>query len=303
MLSPTSSHTFRQILTSEVAPHQAEHREACGRFSAYTALGDSYACGYGSATRLKLCNASLEGFGSTCTTERCSQDVGAYSLRFAQSHSIDDFQYLACNGNDTGSVLSSQVKSANFGNLDLVTVNMGGDDNSFFANVITTCIFHYDSSTCDGAIESASKIIDGLPNKYQQVFAGIKAKVHAQTNVVAMSYTQFWGNLDTKDCVWPLNLPTTAQKSEMNRLARNMNRRLKDEAFKAGYLYGDVDSAFQGHRICDQTGHDSFKSWFQMFPKMGYDTGDEFYFEVSVMHPTAEGQDVMLRVLNETLRC
>lgn len=275
----------------------------CGPFSSYTALGDSYACGFGATQRLKLCNGTLDGFGSVCTTEACGQDVGSYGVQFAHTYGIRSFQYLACNGNDTGAVLDDQVNSKAFGDPDLVTVNMGGDDQSFFAAAVLACVYNYNSTNCDQAIESASTIIARLPDRYARVFMGIKKKVRPQTKVVGMGYAQFFGNIGATDCAWPLNLATKVQKQRLNTLAQDMNKHLQDEALKAGYLYADVDAAFEGQRMCDQTGSNSFKSLFQFFPRAGYDTGDEFYHELSVFHPTADGQAIMLRVLRLALGC
>ncbi len=201
-------------------------------------------------------------------------------------------------------MLNSQVNSNSFGTPDLVTVNMGGDDQSFFAHVAVACIFQYDSKACGTTMDAASKIIQGLGANYDAVFAGVKKKTHPSTKVVAMSYAQFWGRLDAQDCAWPFNQPTSAEKGRMNTLARDMNTQLKGAALRAGYLYGDVDAAFEGHRLCDQAGASGILgSWFQTVPKLGFDTDGNWYWEVPLMHPTEAGQDAMLKVLTGVLGC
>ncbi|KAI8222955.1 Lipase 1 [Colletotrichum sp. SAR 10_77] len=291
--------------SSQVIISPSHSESTCSSFKSYTALGDSYAAGFGSHRRLQLCDgSSLSGFGSTCTTSECGQDTGSYAWLFAHSHGTQSFQNLACSGLDTKDTLSRQVNSASFGSPDLVTVSMGGDNNSLFHNVILSCIFWYVSKNCDRAMADANSTIQSLSGSYDEVFDGIKAKVRPGTKVVALGYAQFWGSLDVKGCESPLNFATKAQKATMNVLAMDINGKLKEAASRAGYLYADVDAAYQGHRVCDVGGRDTFNSsLFQLTPKVGNDTAGRLYSEVSLAHPTALGQEVMLRALNETLGC
>lgn len=112
----------------------------CSKFQSYTALGDSYAAGYGSVDTLPICRGDQDPGRDSCTTEACGNGTGAYSYQFAHAYGITNFQYLACNGNDSLSVLCSQVETSAFGNPDLITINVGGDDKSLCSKVVIGCM-------------------------------------------------------------------------------------------------------------------------------------------------------------------
>jgi hypothetical protein len=301
--NPTIHDTPQQVLSADhMCPDDDTARpNACGPFNSYTALGDSYGCGFASLQRLALCPSDGSGFGSSCTTEACGQDIGGYAWKFRKQHAIKNFQYLACTGNDTQSIIDDQISSpsSRFGNPDLVTISAGGDDQSFFTKVVKACVFYYDSGSCDREMATAAKIIEGLPTQYAKIFAAVKRKVRPNTKVVAMGYAQFWGFKDCPLLPNPLiRRPSLWQKQMMNKLARDMNLHLRTAALKAGYLYGDVDAAFQNHRFCDVQSVE-----FMYAGGYGWDKGGVWYNEAAPFHPTATGQAFMLRALYNALKC
>ncbi|KAF2208617.1 hypothetical protein CERZMDRAFT_87690 [Cercospora zeae-maydis SCOH1-5] len=272
---------------------------ACSKFQSYTALGDSYAGGYGSLNTLPICSGDQNPGRDSCTTLSCGKDTGAYSYQFAHKNNIPNFQYLACNGNDSLSVLHTQVETAAFGKPDLVTINVGGDDDSLFYNVVANCVLGHGSGRekCQSAISNANSTIEELRRgKLAELFNGIKKATQGRTvKVVVMSYALFWANIPElpggicKPGKSFLNVPSLEERTQMNVLATLLNDALKTRAAEAGFAYVDGNAAFEGHRFCDH------EPWFQELFK-------DIYIR-STFHPTFQGQNTFLKALEQELGC
>jgi len=174
--------------------------DTCGSIKSYTALGDSFPAGFGSDQRLKTCPPGTYSEASaTCTSKECGKDAGSYAYRFANELSIPSFQFLACTGNDTDSIITSQINGPDFGTPDLITINAGGDNENLFSDIIQACVFAFfgfDSKACASASEAGATKISRLPQRFQELFDALKTKTASQgTNpkVVVIGYAHYWG--------------------------------------------------------------------------------------------------------------
>ena len=70
-----------------------------------------------------------------CTTKSCLKNRGSYpyllSISDKSRWKLDRFDFLACAGSNTISCRDNQVNGADFGTPDIVSVRIGGNNNSF----------------------------------------------------------------------------------------------------------------------------------------------------------------------------
>lgn len=203
--------------------------------------------------------------------------------------------------------MDTQVNSEAFGKPDLVTINVGGDDQSFFANVGMQCLIpgkKFNATKCDEEIGKAETIIKDEGKAVSKIFDAIKHKTASQSNVrvVVMSYARLFGNIKERPlyCGW---LPATIdQVKRINDLAISLNGMLEKAAEDAQFDFVNVDGMFDGHRYCD-----TWKVWdyyFQTVSASGKDTGGVEYSEFSLAHPNLAGiENTYLKELNRVLGC
>ncbi|QIW96502.1 hypothetical protein AMS68_002020 [Peltaster fructicola] len=269
-------------------------------YSSYIALGDSYAAGLGSFERLRVCNSTESQASSICTSIAnyigigCDKDEGSYAFQFASKHvTTGGFSYPACSGATTADVTKDQLVFVQ--SQELVTLQVGGDDNSAFSTVLKYCLV--DAPQCADFInQTRANLTDVINNRIDGIMAAITTKVPATTTKVLVGYLQFFGqNVNCTIDIGPLSpggedvklSPSLSNRMLVNGLVADANQRLKLAAVNRGFVYADGDAGFAGHRWCDVE-----LPWFFIptYNISGTDTDNKNYTELAIGHPTYDGQ-------------
>ena len=135
---------------------------------------------------------------------------------------------------------------------DLVTINIGGNNNDAFASVVEHCVYLLGIG-CKEALQNAQNSINGIGPAISDLFTAIQKKT-PNARVLVMSYVRFWpvfydNSLCKND---PLKVPSADQKADMNSLVDQMNQVLSSSAEAHGFWFIDVNPNFEGHRLCDK---------------------------------------------------
>ncbi|WP_328539595.1 SGNH/GDSL hydrolase family protein [Streptomyces sp. NBC_00344] len=220
----------------------------------YVALGDSYSSGVGSGSY-------------DSSSGDCLRSTVAYPALWAAAHSPSSFHFDACSGARTGDVLNGQLSSLN-ASTDLVSLTIGGND-AGFADTMTTCVLHSES-TCLARIATANGYIDStLPGLLDQVYSAITARAPA-AHVVVLGYPRFYRL--NGSCIAGLS---ESERSAINAASDHINQVTAKRAADHGFAFGDVISTFTGHEIC------SSSSWLHSV---------NLFNLTESYHPTAAGQ-------------
>lgn len=245
------------------------------------------------------CDAGQSPASPVCTSEQCAKDVGSYAYRFAQKYGINtNFQYLACTGADTSDVTKNQIGSPYFGNPDLVTVQVGGDDYETFYNVLFNCTAFPDQQKCNDTLTTANSQLPQIVKNVNATLSAINARVKPATPTKALvGYVQFFGS-DYSSLCTSFAVPTTV-KQAINALVVKANQNLAVIAKQQGFLFVNADDAYAGHRWCDS----SQEPWWiikDLF-QIKNDTHRKSYLEKDYGHPTDQGQAAYLLALEKRL--
>lgn len=155
-------------------------------------IGDSYAAGLGSGTRVDF---------------SCSRYSTAYPTI------IHDFlrvygwntthQSLACSGADTTEILSKQVSALNSTSFDLITISAGGNDIGL-TPILSNCVYQFymaGEDACQKSIDDAQENIANNTQLFQNVTRLIEAaKPHlnaTQGLLYVTGYARFFGTEDS----------------------------------------------------------------------------------------------------------
>jgi len=189
----------------------------------YVALGDSYSAGTGAPPyQLNTCFRSPRG----------------YPARWAASHAVSSFRYVACGAATTDSM--TDQFAALTPDTDLVTITIGGNDVGFFT-IVLNCVLGTDSS-CAGAVDDG--IAAGnttLPGRLDATYATIRGRAPNAT-VVVFGYPRL---------VEPNgNCLSSAKRAALNRGADALDAVISARAAAAGLRYVDARGQFAGHGAC-----------------------------------------------------
>jgi lysophospholipase L1-like esterase len=219
----------------------------------YVALGDSYSSGLGAGFMISSSGA-------------CDRSTKAYSRLWDLAHHPAAYRSVACAGATTGTVISSQLAALSAATT-LVSITVGGND-AGFAATIKTCVLH-PGRPCAAAIRAAeAKIRTQLPGRLNNVLRDITgAAPHAR--VVVLGYPDLY---DASRLCLGLS---SADRTDLNQAAGQLDAAIKAAAGRAGDTFADPRPAFAGHSICDTS------SWLHAVSIM--------YISQS-FHPTATGQ-------------
>ncbi|KAK0630522.1 SGNH hydrolase-type esterase domain-containing protein [Bombardia bombarda] len=190
----------------------------------FAAVGDSFTAGIG-AGRL---------WSNDQKTRDCSRYDGAWPVVMQRyMGSVTDFQYPACSG-DTSSSIMSQIDGLRSG-IDLAVLSAGGND-LCLSNIIAQCIISRFSSEqdCTNAINQANNgITSFLRENVKTLLHALDAKMNSGGVIVLSLYAQYFDE-STDECTaeqwgWPLGglRLTRDRRNLFNKLVRDANHELK----------------------------------------------------------------------------
>ncbi|KAN0070673.1 SGNH hydrolase-type esterase domain containing protein [Elaphomyces granulatus] len=234
----------------------------------YYALGDSYASGIAAGNYI---DSKVNSPDWLCS--RFDHAYGKLLNGMLDGEKSRSFNFLACSGDTCQKVQQTQKPSAK---ADLVTLTVGGNDVGF-SDVIEACVYQFGSilaQSCDSALTQTQNNIAGplwnsLWNTIQSIMTTV-GKSNKNFKLFVTTYPQFW-NQDTDQCdstsfsYWSgptgSDKMTKAKRTSMNNLSIQMKGVIqsvianwndpKNSNYDARVHYVDIDSAFQGHRFCE----------------------------------------------------
>jgi len=199
--------------------------------NSYVALGDSYSSGTGTRNYIDD--------GTTC-----QRSVYAYPSLIAASKGLT-LNFRACSGATVANVTNSQLGALG-STTTHVSISVGGND-AGFADVLTECAQPGWMSDCNGAIDDAQAIVNGvLPSRLRTLYSAIRAKA-PNARVVVVGYPRIFQGEDCNALTW--FSPT--EESRLNATADLLNSRTASAASAAGFSFANPTSRFVGHAVCD----------------------------------------------------
>ena len=236
----------------------------------YVALGDSYSAGVG--------NGKYDEKSGTCM-----RSAKAYPKLLARYDRLT-LDFKACSGATTDSLIDDQLPAAPDGDVEKVTVTIGGNDIGTFT-LLPDCLGLDGVPGCSeiGKGKLSGAINDVLPGKMSNALTSIHA-TYPNATVYVGGYMQLFGDRKEACTVGQLNSQSFsvnhADKVWLNKMARKLNATIKkavrDARAAMPARYVDVAHVFDGHGLCD-----SRRPWFF--------TLDATNLE-GLLHPTARGQ-------------
>jgi lysophospholipase L1-like esterase len=218
----------------------------------YAALGDSYSSGQGAGSY-------DSGSGN------CNRSNNAYPKLWANAHSPSSFQFAACSGATTDSVMSGQLGALGSGTT-LVSITVGGND-AGFASTMQTCVLSSDA-TCLSAVNTAKSYMQNtLPGKLDTVYRAISSRAPS-AKVVVLGYPRLYKIVNL--CVGLSN----TKRNALNGAADLLDSVVSQAASRSRFVFSDVRDEFSGHELCSADG------WLNA---VTIPIGDSY-------HPTALGQ-------------
>jgi lysophospholipase L1-like esterase len=215
-------------LIGSAAPAGAAARASGVR---YVALGDSYSSGLGAGYMISSSGA-------------CARSTKAYSRLWDLAHHPAAYRSVACAGATTGTVIATQLPALSAATT-LASITVGGNDVGF-ATTIKTCVLH-PGGQCAAAIKAAeAKIAAQLPGQLNNVLRDISGAA-PNARVVVLGYPDLYDA--SRIC---LGL-STADRTDLNQAATQLDAAIKAAAGRAGDTFADPRAAFAGHSICDSS--------------------------------------------------
>lgn len=213
----------------------------------YVALGDSY-------TAAPLVPQLLVANG-------CFRSTNNYPHVVARALGVTDFADVSCSGADTADLYSSQLPGvgpqldAVTAATDLVTVGIGGNDESVFGTLVGYCptlrASDPDGAPCRDAMRAAGgdRLYDAVARTHQRVDAAVAAiRARApEAEVVVVGYPQIAPRTGTCPDLLPLADGDVRYAVTVN---QRLTQALKDAAAAHDADYADVWKASRGHDIC-----------------------------------------------------
>jgi GDSL-like Lipase/Acylhydrolase family len=218
----------------------------------YLALGDSYASGNGS--------------GGTVTGGKCLRNDNAYPVLWQSLHPNYSLSFRACSGASITSVVRQQLQAMT-AQTRLVSVTVGGDDNSYFNSLATGCIWENNlglDSLCKSQVQedeqSAMQVLGGPHGRYVYMFDAIDRKDQSfsapgrpssPAKLVVLDYPDpFSGS--GRCGLWD-NKSQRYLDDFANVLDHIMEESLLQAKLEMAAQFVDVRPAFSGHGICSAT--------------------------------------------------
>ncbi|MBT2900804.1 SGNH/GDSL hydrolase family protein [Streptomyces sp. McG3] len=195
----------------------------------YAALGDSYSSGVGAGSYLS-------------DSGDCRRSTNAYPYLWQAANSPASFDFVACSGATTSSVVSTQlgVLSAS---TSLVSVTAGGNDVGF-ADVMQDCVLSNEAACINSVNNAVSQMNSSLPGSLDALYDGIRARA-PQAQVVVLGYPRFYQL--SGSCIAGLS---EAERTAINNASDVLNDVLAKRSADAGFTFSSVVDEFTGHELC-----------------------------------------------------
>ncbi|KAJ9640646.1 uncharacterized protein PV06_02386 [Exophiala oligosperma] len=215
----------------------------------YAALGDSYAAGAGAG---HLIFTPGWGYG-------CGHWSDAYPIQIANDSrlGVDQFRNLACGGATSSTVLHDQVP--HIADSDIVSITVSGNEVEFFV-VLNECVYHWwTSSSCEAKLVEARRRIEShvLWDNFQALVRGTLDRMKPRALLLLTGYARFF-NAETNICdhvtfsrTRPLDYLIKEKRRALNQLVDMLNDVIRATAEAYGAVYVDIDTAYEGHRFCE----------------------------------------------------
>lgn len=258
----------------------------------YVALGDSFTAG-----------PLIPGMSSLECVRSNNNYPSTLAVKLGIYYEDDRFSDVSCSGADTTSMAGEfttpigTTAAPQFDALrpdtDLVTLGIGGNDESFFGTIIGECPGHRDSdptgSPCKGAftvngVDTLAAIVPRTQQRVAKVIQGIKARSpHAKVLVVG------YLRLVPADGVPCEDVPlATGDIPWVDGLERKLNAAVRQAANDNGVTFVDTYGPSLGHDAC--AGDDA---WVQ---------GNYLnIFEGIAWHPLRSGMDAVAQLVHDKL--
>lgn len=232
---------------------------ACGTFTSYAALGDSYAAGDGAGSSKWLPHLD----------PACGRFSEAYPVQIAENSSlgIDNFRNVACGGATTNSIVYKQM--LHLTGADLVTIQVGGNEVDFFP-VLNECIQQWRPfSTCDREINRARQLVQStrFVQAFDDMIRHAVEKTGPSTEILVLGYVTFF-NAQTEQCnrvsfskTNSANVLSNELRQSFNNLVVMLNTVIEASAQAHGARYVDIDTLFEGHRFCEEGVEEPRPDW------------------------------------------
>lgn len=195
----------------------------------YVALGDSYSSGVGA-----------DGYDPDSGS--CKRSRHSYPVHWATAHSPRDFDFVACGGATTDTVLESQLGMLK-ADTGLVSISIGGNDIGF-TGLMITCLLGSESTCSDAVTDAERQMQATLPAKLAATFTGIKEKA-PKARLIVLGYPRLF---ETTDCgAFGMSV---ANRTRLNQGADALEAALEERAEAVGATFVSVNAQFEGHRVC-----------------------------------------------------
>ncbi len=247
----------------------------------YVALGDSYSAGVGN--------------GEYGTSGECMRSAKAYPELLDDRYDrleLVEAGFRACSGATTDSLVDDQLPAAPNGDVEKVTVTIGGNDIGTFT-LLPDCLGLDGVPGCSeiGKGNLAHAIKHVLPGKMANALNRIHA-AYPNGTVYVGGYMQLFGDRKEDCTVGQLNSQSFsvnyADKVWLNKMARKLNATIKaavrDARSTMPAKYVDVSHVFDGHGLCD-----SRRPWFFTLDATNLQ---------GLLHPTLPGQRAYARAFH-----
>ena len=162
-----------------------------GWIKTFTALGDSYASGFGAG---KTTNGNGDG-----DCGRFSEAYPSMMSRFLGS-SVQKYTFLACKGATIADIKDKQISAIPDNSQDLVTISAGGDD-VLFKDLLWDCVYgHSTMEKCDETLSKADEAIKKLYDSIDGLLTALDGKMADDSIVLWTLYGQFFNTEADKPC-------------------------------------------------------------------------------------------------------
>ena len=240
-------------------------------FKKYYAAGDSYSAGPGETGQ------DVDGPSFPGVEESIIRHSGAWPKVLQQALGIPDeaFTFGSCGMFKNKEIRELQIQGPDFGDPDLVSLTLGGNEDNAFLRVMLACAQHmpyskYGDTTCEHALYAAESMVQKVEQDIYETIklAGLQNNPGGGSSrtVLVMGYPATYdfgidkqvGCLIDKDYrkrIWDIGVGLNNRiSSAVDRLNQEQGPQGLMVGPKASFeaVYVDPNPAFDQHRLCDE---------------------------------------------------